>query len=84
MLLKVIGCDGIHSRTRQMLLGDTHQASHATYSHKVAYCAVVPIADGIPAIGGDKANNQCIHMGPNTDIVSLLGSPSADISYNSS
>ncbi|KAI0842740.1 putative salicylate hydroxylase [Hypoxylon sp. FL0890] len=67
----VIGCDGIHSRTRQVLLGDTHQASHATYSHKVAYRAVVPIADGISAIGDDKANNQCTHMGPNAHIVSF-------------
>ncbi|KAI1412490.1 putative salicylate hydroxylase [Hypoxylon sp. FL1857] len=65
----VIGCDGIHSRTRQVLLGDSHQASHASYSHKVAYRAVVPIADGISAIGDDKANNQCTHMGPDAHIV---------------
>ncbi|KAI1134064.1 putative salicylate hydroxylase [Hypoxylon sp. FL0543] len=67
----VIGCDGIHSRTRRVLLGDTHQASHASYSHKVAYRAIVPIADGISAIGHDKANNQCTHMGPDAHIVSF-------------
>ncbi|KAI1098449.1 putative salicylate hydroxylase [Jackrogersella minutella] len=67
----VIGCDGIHSRTRQLLLGDAHSASHASYSHKVAYRAIVPLADGIAALGDDKANNQCAHMGPDAHIVSF-------------
>lgn len=70
MLLAVIGCDGIRSRTRQLLLGEDNPASYASYTHKVSYRAVVPIAGAIAALGDDKANNQCAHMGPNAHAVS--------------
>jgi len=67
----VIGCDGIHSRTRQLLLGSDNPASNATFSHKVVYRALIPIANGVRALGEDKANNQCAHMGPDANIVSF-------------
>lgn len=66
----VIGCDGVHSRTRQLLLDEADFASYATYTHKAAYRAVVPIADAIDAFGHDKANNQCMHMGPDGVVIS--------------
>ncbi|KAK6066805.1 salicylate 1-monooxygenase SalA [Seiridium cupressi] len=66
----VIGCDGIHSRTRQLVLGEDDSASYASYSHHTAYRAVLPIDKAIAAIGSDKAMNQCIHMGPDAAIVS--------------
>ncbi|KAL4745576.1 hypothetical protein BDW72DRAFT_211204 [Aspergillus terricola var. indicus] len=66
----VIGCDGIHSRVRQLLLGETNPAARAEFSHKVAYRTVVPIAGGIEALGDDKANNQCAHLGPDANTVS--------------
>ena len=67
----VVGCDGIHSRTRQLVLGEDHAAARATYSHKVAYRAVVPIDGGVEALGADKANNQCAHLGPDGHTVSF-------------
>lgn len=65
----VIGCDGIKSRTRKLLFGDNEPVSHASYTHQVAYRAVVPIAGGVAALGEDKANNQCMHMGPNAHVL---------------
>ncbi|KAF2235380.1 putative salicylate hydroxylase [Viridothelium virens] len=61
----VIACDGIHSKARRLLLGDDSPASRPSFTHKVAYRAIIPIADSIAALGHDKANNQCAHMGPN-------------------
>ncbi|KAL7625007.1 hypothetical protein AAE478_004221 [Parahypoxylon ruwenzoriense] len=66
----VVGCDGIGSRTRQLLLGEHILASRAHFAHKVAYRAIVPIADAVAAIGEDKANNQCAHLGPDAHILS--------------
>lgn len=54
-----------------MLLGGDSLAASARYSHKVAYRAIMPIADGIAALGDDKANNQCAHLGPDAHIVTF-------------
>ena len=65
----VIGCDGIHSQTRKLVLGGTPAASPG-FAHQVAYRAVIPVAEAVAALGEDKANNQCAHMGPNGLIMS--------------
>ncbi|KAF3760429.1 FAD/NAD(P)-binding domain-containing protein [Cryphonectria parasitica EP155] len=66
----LVGCDGIHSRTRELLLGESDPASHAHYSHKMVYRALLPIGDGVKVFGHDKANNHCMHLGPNAHITS--------------
>ncbi|KAF5238785.1 hypothetical protein FANTH_10207 [Fusarium anthophilum] len=66
----VIGCDGVRSRTRQLLAGLNSLSSQAHFAHKVAYRAVVPIADAVAAFGHDKGMNQSTHMGPGLAIVS--------------
>ncbi|KAI9661829.1 MAG: hypothetical protein M1821_009068 [Bathelium mastoideum] len=67
----VIACDGIHSRTRRLLLGENNPASRPSFTHKVAYRAIIPITDSIAALGDDKANNQCAHMGPDAHALSF-------------
>jgi salicylate hydroxylase len=69
IVLPVIGCDGIKSRVRQLLFGKTNPASHAHYTHKVAYRALVPMADAITAIGEYKAKNQHMHVGPGAHVL---------------
>ncbi|KAF5610778.1 hypothetical protein F25303_14522, partial [Fusarium sp. NRRL 25303] len=66
----VIGCDGVRSRTRQLLAGLDNLSSQAHFAHKVAYRALIPISDAVSAFGHDKAMNQCTHMGPGVAIVS--------------
>ncbi|KAL2862549.1 putative salicylate hydroxylase [Aspergillus lucknowensis] len=65
----VIGCDGLRSRTRQLMLGESNPASYPRYSHKVAYRAVVPITAAIAALGEDRGRNQCLQMGPKAHIM---------------
>ncbi|KAJ5855256.1 hypothetical protein N7455_009204 [Penicillium solitum] len=60
----VIGCDGIKSRIRQLMVGEDHPSANPTYTHKYAYRGLVPMDKAIGAIGEELASNSCMHMGP--------------------
>ncbi|KAL4895143.1 FAD/NAD(P)-binding domain-containing protein [Aspergillus ambiguus] len=60
----VVGCDGIKSQIRRLVVGDDHPAVHPAYSHKYAYRGLVPMDQAIAAIGEELASNACMHMGP--------------------
>ncbi|RDW86987.1 FAD-dependent oxidoreductase [Aspergillus mulundensis] len=60
----VIGCDGIKSRTRQLLLGQDHPAAHPGFTGVVAYRAVLPLEGVVRALGSDKGLSHCLHVGP--------------------
>lgn len=66
----LIGCDGIHSTIRELLLGTDHPASHPSFSHVVAYRTMVPIIAGIEALGKDKALSACMHCSPGVNMMS--------------
>ncbi|RDW57706.1 hypothetical protein BP5796_12507 [Coleophoma crateriformis] len=70
----VLACDGIHSKARQLLLGEDNPASRPSFTHKVAYRALIPIADAVNALGEDKAKNQCAHLGPDAHALSFPAS----------
>ncbi|KAH8693298.1 hypothetical protein BGW36DRAFT_302536 [Talaromyces proteolyticus] len=67
----VIGCDGIHSATRKLLLGKEHPASNPSYSHKLVFRALVSFPGAVAALGADKASDQCLHLGPGAHMVSF-------------
>lgn len=58
----VIGCDGIKSKTRQLMHGLDHPCAHPTYTYKYAYRGVVPMAKAIEAVGEERASNSCMHV----------------------
>ena len=66
---EVIGCDGIKSRVREVLLGEGNPASYPHYTHKVAYRALIPMEKAIGALGEYKARNQHNHIGPNAHLI---------------
>ncbi|KAL5356301.1 hypothetical protein BJX96DRAFT_142602 [Aspergillus floccosus] len=67
----LLGCDGIHSRTRQLLLGEDNPAAHASFTHQVGYRTVLPIAEAMEALGDAKGGSDfCIHIGPNAYVPS--------------
>lgn len=66
----LLGCDGIHSTTRRIMLGNDHPASRAGYTHIVAYRTMVPIDVGIAALGEKVAKTGCMHCGPNACLMS--------------
>ncbi|KAK7225060.1 hypothetical protein V2G26_013063 [Clonostachys chloroleuca] len=59
----IIACDGIKSRVRQLMFGIDHKCAFPSYTHKYAYRALIPMADAAAAIGSEKAENACMHMG---------------------
>ncbi len=60
----VIGCDGIKSRVRQLILGDDNPASYPHYSHKYAYRGLLSMEKAIAAVGEDNARNSKMHVSP--------------------
>ncbi|RYP78384.1 hypothetical protein DL771_000569 [Monosporascus sp. 5C6A] len=65
----VIGCDGVKSRVRQILLGEGDPAARPRYTHCVAYRTLIPMDKAIEALGPYKAMNQHNHVGPNANLL---------------
>ena len=58
----VIGCDGIKSRVRQLIVGEDHPSAHPGYSHKYAYRGLIPMEKAIEAVGEERALNSCFYV----------------------
>ncbi|GAD92951.1 salicylate hydroxylase, putative [Paecilomyces variotii No. 5] len=67
----VVGCDGIKSRVRQIIVGPHHPSAHPSYTHKYAYRGLAPMKDVIAAIGEERGMNSCMHMGPNAHLLTF-------------
>lgn len=61
--MKVIGCDGIKSRVRQILVGRDHPSARPVYTHKYAYRGLIPMDKAVEAIGDENARNSKMHVG---------------------
>lgn len=67
----VIGCDGIKSRVRALLVGEGHPAATPVFTHKYAYRGLVPMDQAINAVGEELASNACMHIGPNNHVLTF-------------
>lgn len=54
----IIGCDGVKSRTRALLVGENHPAATASYTHKYAYRGDVPMSQATLVLGEERAMNS--------------------------
>jgi salicylate hydroxylase len=68
---RVIGCDGIKSHVRRLLVGDENPQSRPSYTHKYAYRGLVPMEKAIAAIGEELATNRIMHMGKDGHILTF-------------
>ncbi|KAL3461905.1 hypothetical protein BJX64DRAFT_299894 [Aspergillus heterothallicus] len=59
----VIGCDGIHSRVRQLVLGEDNPASYPGYTHKYAFRGLIPMEQAVPVLGEEKTGSRFMHLG---------------------
>ncbi|KAK8090376.1 hypothetical protein PG997_005337 [Apiospora hydei] len=67
----VVGCDGIKSRTRQLVLGDDeHPSAHPQYTHVYGYRGVIPMEQAVEALGEERAKNSCLWIGKGAHILS--------------
>ncbi|KAI1472220.1 FAD/NAD(P)-binding domain-containing protein [Daldinia caldariorum] len=56
----VVGCDGIKSKTREILLGEK---SKAVFSGKYAYRGLIPMGRAVELLGAETAENPQLWMG---------------------
>jgi salicylate hydroxylase len=54
----VVGCDGIRSAARKILLGKDNEVATAVYTGKYAYRKVIPMAKAIEAVGEEVRDRQ--------------------------
>ncbi|OBT52516.1 hypothetical protein VE04_07896 [Pseudogymnoascus sp. 24MN13] len=67
----VVGCDGIKSRVRKLILGESHPAAEPSYNHQYALRDVVPMDQAIEILGDFKARNRHMHLGPGGHVVTV-------------
>lgn len=59
----VVGCDGIKSRVRRILLGDENKTAHAQFTGKYAYRGLIPMGKAVEALGDELARNSQMYLG---------------------
>jgi salicylate hydroxylase len=59
----VIGCDGIKSVTREVVLGKDDPATKAVFSGKYAYRGLIPMTKAIELLGEEEAQNAQNYLG---------------------
>ncbi|KAI1634616.1 hypothetical protein F4809DRAFT_651714 [Biscogniauxia mediterranea] len=65
----VIGCDGIHSRVRQLILGEANPASYPSYTHKYCFRALVPMDRAREALGEARTVQRFMYNGPDAHCI---------------
>jgi salicylate hydroxylase len=58
----VLGCDGIKSRTRSLVLGDS-EATDAVFSGKYAYRGLIPMTKAVEIMGNDQPRTPQMYVG---------------------
>jgi salicylate hydroxylase len=61
--LIVIGCDGIRSRIRQILLGEDNPAAHPSYSKRYCFRALVPMDQARKHLSEYRASTRFMYNG---------------------
>lgn len=59
----VIGCDGVKSRVRAMIVGSDHAAVNPTFSGKYAYRGLIDMKDAADVLGDELARNSHMYFG---------------------
>jgi salicylate hydroxylase len=58
----VVGCDGIKSRVRQLILGEDNPESYPQYTDVHAYRGLLPMDKAVEAMGKDIAMSRIVHV----------------------
>ncbi|KAH9207994.1 putative salicylate hydroxylase [Leptodontidium sp. 2 PMI_412] len=67
----VIGCDGVRSKVRPMVLGPESKNVTACYSNKYAYRGLVPMDKAAKVLGDYYARNGQMYLGPNGHVLTF-------------
>ncbi|KAI1260390.1 hypothetical protein F5Y18DRAFT_432340 [Xylariaceae sp. FL1019] len=64
-----IGCDGIRSRVRQLILGEANPAAYPRYSKKFCFRALLPMDKAQQVVGEKRARERFMYNGPDAHII---------------
>ncbi|KAJ5548832.1 Vacuolar basic amino acid transporter 3 [Penicillium frequentans] len=67
----VLGCDGLRSKVRQLILGVDSPASQPSYSHKFAFRGLIPMKRAREVLGEDKSSTRYMHLGHNGHVLTF-------------
>jgi salicylate hydroxylase len=56
----IVGCDGIKSKTRELLVGHNHPSARCSYTNKYAYRGMIPMPQAVEVLGEERALNATI------------------------
>ena len=59
----IVGCDGVKSNLRRILLGEDNSAAHASFTGKYAYRGLIPISKAVQLLGDELARNSQMYLG---------------------
>ena len=62
----VVGADGIKSKCRQILLGETSSDAKPKFAKEFAYRAMVPMERAVAVLGDEFARNSMVNIGPDS------------------
>ncbi|KAI0111196.1 hypothetical protein GGR51DRAFT_69381 [Nemania sp. FL0031] len=60
----VIGCDGIRSRVRQLVLGEANPAAYPRYTNKFCFRALLPMDKARAVVGKTRTMHRYMYNGP--------------------
>ncbi|KAF5692406.1 salicylate 1-monooxygenase [Fusarium denticulatum] len=66
----VVGCDGIKSKVRDILVGADHPSSKCSYTHKYAYRGMIPVPQAVEVLGEERALNATMWLGKDKHLLS--------------
>ncbi|KAI0153036.1 hypothetical protein GGR57DRAFT_154099 [Xylariaceae sp. FL1272] len=64
-----IGCDGIRSRVRQLILGEGNPAAYPRYSKKFCFRALLPMDKAQGVLGEKRSMERFMYNGPDAHII---------------
>ena len=67
----VIGCDGVKSNIRHVVLGTEDPAVHPTFTGKYAYRGLIPMDRAVSLLGDELARNGVIYCGPHAHVLTM-------------
>ncbi|KAH8714658.1 hypothetical protein BGZ61DRAFT_531259 [Ilyonectria robusta] len=65
----IIGCDGIKSQMREIVVGQTDPSAKCSYTYKYAYRGMVPMNQAVEVLGEERAVNATIWTGKDMHMV---------------
>ena len=66
-----VGCDGVKSNLRRIVLGTEDAAAHPVFTGKYAYREVIPMEKAVDLLGDEMARNGIMWLGNHGHILTL-------------